>query len=450
MLGAEKIGIYNYCYSTAYLFGIFSLLGLENYGNRSIARIPKDDLAQRSSTFFSIVKMQLFSSLLVVGLYIVYFQVYGKEYKVFFALELLYLLSVGLDISWFFFGIEEFRTTAIRSGIIKLLTIIFIVTFVRGKAALVIYIIIMAGGSFCSSLVLWFFLRGKIVKIKVPLSEVKKHILPNIILFIPVVSLALFHYMDKVMLGSLSTMAELGYYSNADKVINIPLGVIHGLGVVMLPRISSLVEAGESATIKRLISNSIVFCMWAGSAICFGIIGLAKDFVPFFFGPGYDKCIQILAIFAPVVIIKAWSSVFRMQYLLPHGMDKEFNISLILAALINILFNWFAIPFLNSLGAVIGTLIAEFVAAFLYTFFSKQSDIVIEGFVSAIRFLLIGILMLVCIRISARIAVNLNIILRLAIEFVVGTTVYLLLSGLILKKIYNYPITKAIRELKKT
>ena len=42
------------------------------------------------------------------------------------------------------------------------------------------------------------------------------------------------------MLGAMSTWKELGYYTNSDKIVNIPMGLINGLGVVMLPRISAL------------------------------------------------------------------------------------------------------------------------------------------------------------------------------------------------------------------
>ena len=39
VIGAEGLGIYSFSYSVAYYFVLFSMLGLKNYGNRSIAQI---------------------------------------------------------------------------------------------------------------------------------------------------------------------------------------------------------------------------------------------------------------------------------------------------------------------------------------------------------------------------------------------------------------------------
>ncbi len=37
----------------------------------------------------------------------------------------------------------------------------------------------------------------------------------------------------------------VGYYYNADKIINIPIGILTGVGTVMLPRMTSLNKAGK-------------------------------------------------------------------------------------------------------------------------------------------------------------------------------------------------------------
>lgn len=51
--------------------------------------------------------------------------------------------------------------------------------------------------------------------------------------------------MDKVMLGQMSTMTQVGYYEGAGKILNIPMGVITALGTVMLPRMSNLAAKGK-------------------------------------------------------------------------------------------------------------------------------------------------------------------------------------------------------------
>ena len=46
VLGAEKTGLYSFSYSIAYYFVLFAMLGLNNYGNREIAKV-RDDIELR-------------------------------------------------------------------------------------------------------------------------------------------------------------------------------------------------------------------------------------------------------------------------------------------------------------------------------------------------------------------------------------------------------------------
>ena len=103
-MGAEKIGIYSYAYSIATYFGLFILLELNNYGNRTIASV-RDDKEKLSKTFCSIYAMQLIMSLIVIMIYIFYILFMSSDHLMAW-IQLIYLVSVSLDINWFFFGME--------------------------------------------------------------------------------------------------------------------------------------------------------------------------------------------------------------------------------------------------------------------------------------------------------------------------------------------------------
>lgn len=289
-LGNEMYGVYSYYYSIAYYFGIFAILGLANYGNRTIAKVKAERKEQLSRVFFQMIAMQICMLMLVSFVYFVSVPFWGGEYKANAIIEWMYILSVGLDISWFYFGIEEFKTTTQRSFIVKIGIIICILLFVKTPNDLNKYTAIMAGGMLISSLILWSQLSKYIVFTKIHAKEIVQHVKPNLALFVPVVSLALFHYTDKIMLGTMSTWKELGYYTNSDKIVNIPMGLINGLGVVMLPRISALSVSNESNKIEKYVNTSIVLSLWAGIALSFGIKAIDSDFIPFFFGKGYMRC----------------------------------------------------------------------------------------------------------------------------------------------------------------
>ena len=81
VIGAEGIGVYSYTYSITYYFGLFILLGLNNYGNRKIAQV-KDDKEKLSKEFLSIYSMQLFMAIIVIAIYGIYISLNDYTYKV--------------------------------------------------------------------------------------------------------------------------------------------------------------------------------------------------------------------------------------------------------------------------------------------------------------------------------------------------------------------------------
>ena len=95
--------------------------------------------------------------------------------------------------------------------------------------------------------------------------------------------------MDKIMLGIMSTKLEVGFYENAEKIISIPLAIITALGTVMLPRMSNIIANGDEKKFKEYISKSMEFIIFLASPIVLGLISIAKEFAPVYFGNEFYK-----------------------------------------------------------------------------------------------------------------------------------------------------------------
>lgn len=92
------------------------MLGLNNYGNRTIARI-RENKEELSKTFCEIYMMQLSISVFIVMIYILYGIFFSNTLMTW--ILLIYILSAVVDINWFYFGIEKFKLTVIRNSLIK-------------------------------------------------------------------------------------------------------------------------------------------------------------------------------------------------------------------------------------------------------------------------------------------------------------------------------------------
>ena len=232
-------------------------------------------------------------------------------------------------------------------------------------------------------------------------GDLTKHIKPVLVLFVPLLTLSVYHVMDKTMLGLLSTYENSGYYYNADKVINIPIGIIHGISTVMFPRMVSIIKTRSHDDYEALFSKGVEGIIFVSSAMAFGIAAISKEFTPLFFGAGFDPCIQLIIVLAPVMIIKSVSTAIRYQYLVPNKQEKYFMYYVFIGAVANLIANWILIPPYDALGAVIGMLIAEFVACWVQVFFVQREINFIRIIGKSIPYICMALVMYIGVRIFA-------------------------------------------------
>ena len=98
ILGSDGIGTYSYTYSIAYYFMIFAMLGLNNYGNRTIAKV-RDNRKNLSKTFKEIYCLQLFTSILMTLIYYLYLLFFKTDYKEIALIQSINIISFLFDIN---------------------------------------------------------------------------------------------------------------------------------------------------------------------------------------------------------------------------------------------------------------------------------------------------------------------------------------------------------------
>lgn len=371
-IGAEGVGVYSYSYSVAAFFALFGMLGVANYGNRTIAACG-NDIQRRSRAFWNIWALQVLASVAVIIVYVGYIIIFPVKNSIAAEIQLIIVFCSAVDISWFFFGIEKFHITVLRNLIVKVLNLILIFTLVKGKNDLYIYIVIMALGTLLNNILLFPFLRKNLVFVRPELTEIRIHIKLMIVLFFPVIAISLYKIMDKVMIGSMSATIQTGYYEYAEKIIGLPGTVITAIGSVMLPRLSALAGEKNTKQAKFLNDMTMEFMMFLTIGMAGGIFCIATDFAPFFFGKEFTISGMVMMVLAPSVVFQGWANVIRTQYLIPSGKDKIYVQSAWLGAITNLVMNAILIPKLLAVGAAIGTFCAEAAVAIFQSHKTKHA-----------------------------------------------------------------------------
>ena len=142
VLGVEQIGIYSFVASIESYFSLVSMLGIKNYGSREIAK-NRDNLESRSRVFCEIMMMQVITTGVVIIAYTVFVFFLFKKYSIAKILVLSVMANM-IDVSWFFFGMEKFKTIVKRNIIIKIATLALVFLLIKDTSDLSKYVYIVA------------------------------------------------------------------------------------------------------------------------------------------------------------------------------------------------------------------------------------------------------------------------------------------------------------------
>lgn len=422
ILGPTKIGVFSYTYTIATYFALFSALGIQNYGNRSIAAV-RDDQRRLNKTFSSIFTLMFITSVIVTIVYIAFLQVFKSQYRPYLWIQVIYILATFFDVNWFFFGIEQFKITVTRNSIVKLATVVAIFVFVRNGNDLWKYCLIMALGTLVSQSVVWIFLPRYVRFVRFSFSELTVHIKPLLVLFIPVLAISLYQYMDKIMLGTLSSQDQVGYFENAQKGINIPISIITAFGTVMLPKISNLVAKQSQRLIRRYLALSVEAVMCIAVALSFGMASVARQFSVIFWGNQFASSGLILTILAISIPFIAFANILRTQFLIPSHRDSSYTSSVVCGAITNVFLNLLLIPRLGAVGAAIGTVAAEAVVCVVQTMVVVKELPIKKYLQSFLIYFFFGVVMFTEIYLI-RTHLQLGIVWNFFLEVIVGALTY--------------------------
>lgn len=442
VLGAENIGIYSYTVSITTYFILLGSLGIAMYGQREIAYLQEKP-EQYTKTFWEIVIVRFIT--MSISMLVFYFTfVQGNQYQIYYAILLLELLADCIDISWFFQGLEEFKKTVIRNILVKIISIVCIFIFVKSPDDLAKYIWIYALSILIGNASLWAYLPKFLKKIKIKELNIIKHIKPTIGLFIPQIATKIYTVLDKVMIGTIITnKAEVGYYEQSQNIVKMLLTIVTSLGTVMVSRMANTFINGEKEKLKDYMKRSFNFVYLIAFPMMFGIMAVSKFFVPIFFGDGYEKVSLLLNIISPILLAIGLSNVIGTQYLLQTKRQKEFTVSVVVGAIVNFTINMLLIRRYASIGAAIGTVIAESCVTIIQFIYIKKEFKIGDILKLSIKYIISSLIMfVVCILIG--IAVNKGIV-TIILQIAIGGLLYGVCL-LILKDEFVYSIIGKIKE----
>lgn len=372
VLGPDNIGACNFVDGIVNYACALSLMGAGAVGVRTIAKY-RGDPVRLSEGFTAVVSLSgAFTLVASAALLIVTFYLP----QVSDAKELMFVGQIKLWanfflLEWLYKGLEDFRYITLRTIIVRCVYVAAIFLFVRAKSDYVVYFLLLALADAVNSAINCFCAM-KVVRLRFSMAAVKEVAVPFLALGVYLILNAMYTTFNVIYLGSVTSDAQVGYYTTATKAFNIVLAMYTAYSVVIMPRACSLLSRGEHDEFRRLIGKSVdalmmfavpasIFCMLYSVGIV-GVIG----------GEQYYAAVWPMVIVMPLLFVIGYEQILVVQILTPLANDKVILANSILGASVGVVGNLLLVRWLEASGAALVWLCAELAVLTLAQHFVKK------------------------------------------------------------------------------
>jgi len=394
-LGADGIGTFSYAEAIASYFVLFATMGINTFGQRETS-YAQDDRSYRTRVFWDIKAFSVFSTAIALMFYLLLCS-FSKDNRLIALLFTMNILNVLIDISWLYQGMEEFGIIALRNIFFKIIGIAYIFIFIKSKDDLALYTFGLLFINLLSGVSLWAGYRRYVDGPRVHEIRPFRNIQDIVKLFIPTIAIQVYLVLDKTMIGLITRDSfENGYYDQAMKLAKMVLTLVTASATVIMPRIGYYFEQKDKESIDSLVNKSFRFVFFLGTPLCFGLMAIASQFVPWFYGPGFEKVIDLLKVTSLLIFAIGINTVTGGVYMIATKQENKYTQTVIAGAIINVILNAILIRKYLSVGAAVASVAAESGIMLIQLFMLRRQISIKPALKSSWRyFVAAGIMLLV-------------------------------------------------------
>lgn len=368
ILDPAGIGSVSFIDSFTWYFVTLAEFGIATYGIREIAR-SRESRSELAQTVSGIVLLHCITTAFVLVIYgtavaAVWYRVHDVRLVL---LSFSFLLLNAFSSEWYFIGLERFRFIAIRNMITRLLGLLSIFLLIQRRDDYYIYYAIIT--STATLTLLWnFVVLSREIKISLARAHWKQHLKESWPIFQIAILFAASIWLDNVLLGLFSTIAALGYYALAIKLIRMSGAVITDTLLVLYPRMVALLHQNRHEQAQTTNLQSIRLITLLIVPVCAGVFLVAKPFTQVYLGAQFDRVHVDIEILSLYPLIKSYSLYLNRQVLLPMQKDKSVIRGLFAGVVTMIALMVALCPSMQDIGACIAILVSETVTIFFFIY----------------------------------------------------------------------------------
>lgn len=230
-------------------------------------------------------------------------------------------------------------------------------------------------------------------------------------------------------MGFISTLAQVGLYDINIKFLSIITPLVTSLSAVIQPRIANIYAKGDDAKIKEYTTLTIKVMLFLTFPLIAILIGISDNLVQWLFKGEFLKLAFLIKITSPIILFLTVGSIFGTQILIPTGKEKDFTISLVIGAVVNVYFNFLLIPKYGAVGGCIAYALCQ-LSVSMYQFFVTKKYINLEEISQDLWKYLVGAV-IVFVSLSFVDKLQLSHLCILIVHLITAVLVYILATSLL-------------------
>lgn len=444
-LGLRANGIHSFTESIVTYFIILGSIGTSLYGIRKVAYVS-DNGEQLSKATAEIMLLKLVLMLLTLAVYIPLLCI-NNEFAYIYRIQIINIVANGIDISWFYQGIEDFKKVTMRNLLVKLIFIACLFLFIKKPSDLKLYVFFTVVGALIGNLIMIYYLPKYLDVRSIKKVDLLCHIKPSIMLFIPQAMNYIYALLDRSMLGWMTNTDNVSIYDQAQRFVRMVTAILQSVGYAMMARVANLTAGNDLNGIKEYIRKSANFNLFLAFPATFGILGIADDFIPLFLGNEYLEVAPTLKVLSVLILTMSMNSILGVQLLMPIGKERVYTVATTAGAVVNVLVNIVLIPKLGILAACISSIAAEMIV-FTISYFNVRDIFDLPGILKENMWVIAAsVIMYFAVRLVS--LANFAVVLKLILELLVGGGIYFLLMFITHNQILKIIIEKTFDIVKK-
>ncbi len=361
VIGPEHYGLIAFSQAVMAYFVTLNDYGFNLSATRELA-VRRDDPVLRSELYSTVMAIKC--TLCLVSFAILCSLIYlvprfHNNAAVFFA-SFGIVVGTVLFPQWFFQGIEKMYWISAVNLTSNVIFTIGIYYFVRTSSDFLIAAIVQAAGKLLAGVLgVVILFSTEHVKLRRPTMQQVRHRLEDgWHLFMSTAAATLYTSSNAVVLGLVSGMTEVGYFSAAYKIFAAGQGIVSPMCQAIYPHVCSLAAKSRELAVAYLRKSMVVI---GGLSLLGGLLVMifARLIVRIAMGPEYMASVIVLEFMALTPFACAINNIYGTQGMLNFGMKPQYSRIIVFSAFFN---NMILVPlcyFFKAPGAAASALITE-------------------------------------------------------------------------------------------